>query len=130
MQSTFVLVHGAWHGGWCYGRVAERLRAAGHRVLTPTLTGLGERSHLCSRSVNLTTHIADVVNLIKWEQLQRVTLVGHSYGGVVVTGVADTIPERISSLVYLDAFVPKDGQCMLDLVGPDGLRSCARPQNS
>ncbi len=107
MQSTFVLVHGGWHGGWCYSRVAQRLAAAGHRVFTPTLTGLGERAHLYSRSINLTTHITDIINVIKWERLQNVVLAGHSYGGMVVTGVADAIPEKIASLVYLDAFVPK-----------------------
>jgi len=132
MQSTFVLVHGAWHGGWCYARVAERLRAAGHRVYTPTLTGLGERSHLCSPSINLTTHVTDIVNVIKWEQLQRVVLVGHSYGGMVVTGVGDAIPERISSLVYLDAFMPKHNECLLDLVTPEraqAMRDSATEQN-
>jgi pimeloyl-ACP methyl ester carboxylesterase len=112
---TFVLVHGAWHGGWCWRRVADRLAAAGHRVFTPTLTGLGERSHLLGPSVNLSTHVTDIVNLMRWEELGEVVLCGHSYGGMVVTGVADRVPERIATLVYLDAFVPENGQSMQDL---------------
>src|SRR5688500_14307656 len=93
-----VLVHGAWHGGWCYARVAEALRASGHRVFTPTLTGLGERSHLASLGeVGLGVHIRDVLNVIRWEQLEEVVLCGHSYGGLVVGGVADAVPERIAS---------------------------------
>jgi pimeloyl-ACP methyl ester carboxylesterase len=119
MQSTFVLVHGAWHGGWCYSRVAERLRAAGHRVFTPTLTGVGERVHLYSRSIDLTTHVTDILNVFKWERLQNVVLVGHSYGGMVVTAVADLIPEKVSSLVYLDAFLPADNQSIMDLQPPE-----------
>jgi pimeloyl-ACP methyl ester carboxylesterase len=118
MQSTFVLVHGAWHGGWCYSRVAQLLIAAGHRVFTPTLTGVGERAHLYSRSINLTTHITDIVNVIKWERLQNIILVGHSYGGMVVTGVADALPEKVSALVYLDAFLPADNQSIMDLLPP------------
>ncbi len=119
---TFVLVHGAWHGGWCWRRVADRLTAAGHRVFTPTLTGLGERSHLLGPSVNLSTHVTDIVNVLRWEELGEVVLCGHSYGGMVVTGVADLVPERIATLVYLDAFVPENGQSMQDLrpreIGP------------
>jgi pimeloyl-ACP methyl ester carboxylesterase len=115
-----VLVHGAWHGGWCYARVAETLRAQGHRVFTPTLTGLGERSHLASLGViNCTTHIQDILNVIRWEQLSDVVLCGHSYGGRVIGGVADAIPERIASLVYVDAFVPKDGETGLIGVEPE-----------
>jgi pimeloyl-ACP methyl ester carboxylesterase len=122
-QTTFILVHGAWHGGWCWRRVSDRLIAKGHRVYTPTLTGLADRSHLLSNSVNLSTHVADVVNLIRWEELKDVVLCGHSYGGMVVTGVADKLSERIASLVYLDAFVPESGQSMQDLrprVLPEG----------
>src|SRR6187431_2153447 len=85
--SPFVLVHGAWHGGWCWRRVSDRLQAAGHRVFCPTLTGLGERAHLLSREVNMTTHISDVVGLLEAEELEGVVLVGHSYGGIVITGV-------------------------------------------
>jgi pimeloyl-ACP methyl ester carboxylesterase len=114
-QINFVLVHGAWHGGWCWRRVADRLHARGHRAYTPTLTGLADRSHLLGEGVNLSTHITDVVNLIRWEELKDVVLCGHSYGGMVVTGVADKVSERIASLVYLDAFVPESGQSMQDL---------------
>ena len=113
--ATYVLVHGAWHGSWCWKRVRKGLRDTGHQVFTPTLTGLGERSHLNSAAVNLSTHIADVVNLLRWEDLSDVILCGHSYGGTVITGVADRIPERIRTLVYLDAFVPEDGECLFDL---------------
>src|SRR5215216_473082 len=108
-MTTFVLVHGGWHGGWCWKRVAPLLRDAGHDVYTPTLTGLGERVHLASPQVNLTTHITDVVNVIEFEDLSEVVLVGHSYGGVVITGVASKVSDRIKDLVYLDAFVAKDG---------------------
>lgn len=114
-MATFVLVHGAWHGGWCYRAVAKILRAAGHDVHTPTMTGCGERSHLLHAGINLDTHIRDVLNVIAWEGLDRVVLCGHSYGGMVITGVADAIPAKVSALVYLDAFVPtKDGESMWD----------------
>jgi pimeloyl-ACP methyl ester carboxylesterase len=112
---TFVLVHGAWHGGWCWRRVADLLTAAGHRVFAPTLTGLGERSHLLGPSVSLSTHIVDVVNVMRWERLKDVVLVGHSYGGIVISGVAEKMPGSIASIVYLDAFVPENGQCMTDV---------------
>jgi pimeloyl-ACP methyl ester carboxylesterase len=95
--------------------VHDRLTANGHRVYAPTLTGLADRSHLLSASVNLSTHITDVVNLIRWEELNDIVLCGHSYGGMVVTGVADQVPERIASLVYLDAFVPESGQSLRDI---------------
>ena len=113
--ATFVLVHGAWSGGWCYARVADRLRARGHLVFTPTLTGQGERSHLLAGSVNLSTHITDILNVFHYEGLRDVVLAGHSYGGMVITGVADRIPELVSSLVYLDAFLPEDGQSLFDI---------------
>jgi pimeloyl-ACP methyl ester carboxylesterase len=112
---TFVLVHGAWHGGWCWQRVARLLRAQGHEVFTPTLTGLGERSHLLSAGVNLATHIADVVNVIEWEGLNRIVLCGHSYAGFVISGVAEQAEDRIASLVFLDAFVPQNGDRMVDI---------------
>ena len=115
-MSTFVLVHGAWHGGWCYARVRALLQQQGHSVFTPTLTGVGDRSHLMSRSITLSTHIDDIVNLLKWEDLVDVVLVGHSYGGFVVSGVAERVPERLRHLVYLDAFLPNDGERLLDLV--------------
>lgn len=114
-MSTYVLVHGAWGGGWKFARVAERLRKRGHTVFTPTLTGAGERSHLLSGAINLSTHVTDVVNVIRYEDLSGVVLLGHSYGGMVITQVADKIPDRIAALVYLDAFVPEDGQSLFDL---------------
>src|SRR5262245_23331662 len=117
-MATFVLVHGAWHGSWCWKRVRKELQARGHDVFTPTLTGVGERSHLLSPDVNLETHIADVVNLIQWEELSEVVLCGHSYGGCVISGVVDRVPDRIAALVYLDAFVLKNGQCLLDTLPP------------
>lgn len=107
---NFVLVHGAWHGGWCYARVRDRLAALGHRVFTPTLTGLGERSHLMSRDIDLDTHITDVVNVIKWERLANVVLCGHSYGGWIISGVAEQVPDAIGSIVFLDAYMPDDGE--------------------
>jgi len=108
-MSSFVLVHGAWHGSWCWKRVRKTLQAQGHEVFTPTLTGLADRSHLLSRAVNLETHILDIVNLIRWEELTDIVLCGHSYGGCVISGVADRLPEHIRALVYLDAFVLEDG---------------------
>jgi pimeloyl-ACP methyl ester carboxylesterase len=107
---TFVIVHGAWGGGWAFREVERLLRADGHIVYRPTLTGQGERVHLSSPDVGLNTHIQDVVNVIEWEDLHDVVLVGHSYGGMVVTGVADRIPDRIAHLIYLDAMVPEDGE--------------------
>ena len=115
--ATFVLVHGAWHGGWCWQRVIDRLTAQGHRVFAPTLTGVCERSHLDSPSVDLSTQIRDVVNEIRWKDLENVVLVGHSYGGMVITGVAEQVASKIASIVYLDAFVPADGQSLADLGG-------------
>lgn len=117
-MATFVLIHGGWAGGWQWRVVAARLRAAGHEVFTPTLTGLGERVHLATPDVGLDTHIEDVVNVTKFEDLTDVILVGYSYSGIVITGVADRIPERLAQLVYLDAFVPEDGQSLADLLGP------------
>ena len=111
-MATFVLVHGAWHGSWCWKRVRQALQAQGHNVFTPTLTGVGERSHLSSPLVTLDTHIDDVVNLIRWEELSNVVLCGHSYAGCVISGVADRIPERIARLIYLDAFVLEDGESL------------------
>jgi pimeloyl-ACP methyl ester carboxylesterase len=114
-RRTFVLVHGAWHGGWCWRPVADLLEQRGHKVFAPTLTGLGERSHLMSAALNLYTHIADVVNVLKWEDLKDVVLVGHSYGGWPISGAIEQAFDRISSVVYLDAFVPEDGQKPLDV---------------
>jgi pimeloyl-ACP methyl ester carboxylesterase len=112
--ATFVLVHGAWHGSWCWQRVRRTLQQQGHDVFTPTLTGVGERSHLLAKDVDLKTQTLDVLNLLRWEQLSDVVLCGHSYGGMVVSGVADLVPQSIRSLVFLDAFVPEDGQCLAD----------------
>ncbi|HEV2121876.1 MAG TPA: alpha/beta fold hydrolase [Chloroflexota bacterium] len=117
-MASFVLVHGAWHGGWCWQRVAARLRAAGHEVCCPTLTGLGERTHLLLPSIDLDTHIQDVVNVLAYEDLTGVVLVGHSYAGAVVTGVADRTVEQLIHLVYLDAFIPHDGEALFDLHPP------------
>ncbi len=117
-MATFVLVHGAWHGSWCWKRVRKAIRAQGHDVFTPTLTGVGERSHLLSPHVNLDTHLDDIVNLIRWEELSDVVLCGHSYGGCVISGVADRVPDRIRALVYLDAFVLEDGQSLHDTLPP------------
>jgi pimeloyl-ACP methyl ester carboxylesterase len=114
-KTTFVLVHGAWHGGWSYAPVAERLRARGHAVYTPSLTGCGERSHLIGGAINLSLHIQDVLNVFRYERIERAVLAGHSYGGMVVTGVADRIADKIPALVYLDAFVPEDGQSIWDV---------------
>jgi pimeloyl-ACP methyl ester carboxylesterase len=113
-MKNFVLVHGAWHGGWCWRRVADLLAAKGHRVFAPTLTGLGERSHLLDAEVGLDTHITDVVNVIKWERLEDVVLVGHSYAGFIIAGAAEKIGPAIGSLVYLDAFMPENGGAMMD----------------
>jgi len=123
---TFVLVHGAWHGGWCWLRVADRLRSNGHKVFTPTLTGLGERSHLLRPDIDIGTHITDVVNVIKWERLTDVVLCGHSYGGFVISGVAEMMAEAIRSIVFLDAFVPRDSDTPQSLTGPaiqEGIRA-------
>jgi pimeloyl-ACP methyl ester carboxylesterase len=117
-MATFVLVHGAWHGAWCWRRVERLLVARGHEVFTPTLTGVGERSHLLNADIDLDTHILDVVNLIKWQQLTGVVLVGHSYGGMVISGAAEQVERAIASLVMLDAFFPEDGQSLLDLNAP------------
>jgi pimeloyl-ACP methyl ester carboxylesterase len=109
---TFVLVHGAWHGGWCYRDVANELRANGHTVFTPTLTGLGERVHLNGQNITLETHIRDICGVIEAEELSDVILCGHSYGGMIITGVADRMNSRIRTMVYLDAFVPEHEQSL------------------
>jgi pimeloyl-ACP methyl ester carboxylesterase len=116
--ATFVLVHGAWSGGWCYFKVAERLRALGHLVFTPTLTGQGERSHLNHSAINLSTHLEDILGAFHYERLSDVVLAGHSYGGMVITGVGDRIPGKVRALVYLDAFLPDNGQSLFDINVP------------
>jgi pimeloyl-ACP methyl ester carboxylesterase len=117
-MAAFVLVHGGAHGGWCYQRVGRRLLQAGHEVYAPTLTGLGERSHLVGPHVNLDLHIQDVVAVLHYEDLEDVILVGHSYGGMVITGVADRAADRVDKLVYLDAANPKNGESLVDVAGP------------
>ena len=112
--ATFVLVHGAWHGGWCWKKVTPLLRAAGHDVFAPTLTGLGERSHLLTRDVGLDTHITDIEQMLEFEDLRDVVLVGHSYAGMVITGVGDRMADRISQLIYVDAFLPENGKALTD----------------
>jgi pimeloyl-ACP methyl ester carboxylesterase len=113
-MTVYVLVGGAWLGGWCWQPVARRLREAGHVAYPVTLTGLGERSHLSNPEVNLDTHVTDVVNLIEFENLRNVVLLGHSYAGIVVTSAADRVPERIAQLVYLDSGPVPDGVSFLD----------------
>jgi pimeloyl-ACP methyl ester carboxylesterase len=114
-MATFVLVHGGGHGGWCYQKVARLLLAAGHVVYTPTLSGLGERAHLLSPAIDLDLHIDDVVKTLIYEDLRDVILAGHSYGGMVITGVADRAPGRIRRLVYLDAAHPRNGESLCDV---------------
>ena len=118
-MTDFVLVHGAWHGAWCWRRIVPALWAAGHRAFAVTLTGLGERAHLLSNAISLDTHIADVANLIEAEELQQAILVGHSYGGIVITGVADRLAARLRHLVYVDAVVPRPGECWSSTHAPD-----------
>ncbi|ACZ89922.1 alpha/beta hydrolase [Streptosporangium roseum] len=115
-MATFVLVPGMCHGGWTYEPLTEQLRRHGHRAYPLTLTGLGERSHLLNAGVNLETHIQDVVGVLAAEEIEEAVLVGHSYGGMVITGVADRVPERVGSLVYLDAVVPRHGDSCWTLV--------------
>ena len=114
-MTTYVLIPGACHGGWCFDDLAAALRAEGHRVLTPTLTGVAERAHLAHAGVNLETHIADVIAEMQAQHVTDAVLAGHSYGGMVITAVADRIPLQVDSLVYLDAFVPRDGDSVWTL---------------
>jgi pimeloyl-ACP methyl ester carboxylesterase len=130
-MKPYVLVHGGGHGGWCYQRVARILRSKGHEVHTPTLTGLGEREHLLSPAIDLDLHITDVVKLLEFEDLRDVILVGHSYGGMVISGIADRATDRIGHMVYLDAANPKNGQSLVDIAGPlmNAARSMGRVVN-
>ncbi|RVU14322.1 alpha/beta fold hydrolase [Methylobacterium oryzihabitans] len=121
----FVLVHGAWHGGWCWRGVAGRLRAAGHAVFAPTCTGLGERAHLLSRDITLDTFVRDVAGVIEAEELDDVVLVGHSFGGLAISGVAEAMPGRIRHLVYLDAMVVPPGRAPFDVI-PAGTAAARR----
>jgi pimeloyl-ACP methyl ester carboxylesterase len=116
LVSTFVLLHGAWHGGWCWSRVASVLREEGHTVFSPTFTGVSDRAHVLSRGVGLKTHISDVTSLIDAEGLDDVVLVGHSYAGMVIAGVAEARPDALRVRVHLDAFVPVDGEAAIDLL--------------
>lgn len=120
-MATFVICHGAWSAGWAWKKMRPLMRAKGHDIFTPTYTGLGERAHLVSRSIDLETHIADMLAVLHYEDLTNIVLVGHSYGGMVATGVADRARERIAQLVYLDAFVPRSGQCLDDLLPANAL---------
>lgn len=117
--ATYVLVHGAWHGGWCWNAVARILRAHGHQVFTPTLSGLGERAHLLSKAIDLSVFIQDVVNVLEYEDLTDVVLVGHSFGGLPITGAADRVPQRIRQLVFLDAVVLEHGQTAFSRLAPE-----------
>ena len=138
-MATIVLVHGGGHGGWCFKPLARLLRNKGHDVYAPTLTGLGERAHLFRAGVDLDCHVNDIVALLHYEDLRNVVLVGHSYGGMVITGAADRASDRVGHLVYLDAMGPKDGQSLVDVAGPfmaaarsdsrivDGVEMCLFP---
>src|ERR1700681_2293830 len=113
---TFVVAHGAWGAGWVWKKMHPLLSARGHRLITPTLTGLGERAHLAHADIDLETHIADVLGMLTYEDLRGVNLIGHSYGGMVATGIADRARERIAKLIYIDAFVPNDNESIVDLL--------------
>ena len=140
-MANFVLVHGGGHGGWCFAPLARVLRDRGHQVYTPTLTGLGERAHLFRADVDLDLHVSDVAAVLHYEDLRDAVLVGHSYGGMVITGAADRAPDRVGHLVYLDAKPPRDGQSLVDVAGPfmaaaradskivDGVEMCLFPSD-
>jgi pimeloyl-ACP methyl ester carboxylesterase len=119
---TFLVCHGAWSAGWAWKKMHPLMQAAGHRLVTPSYTGLGERAHLAHPGIDLDAHIEDMLNVIKYEDLRDIVLIGHSYGGMVATGVADRARDKVRQLIYIDAFVPKDGQSLLDL------NEVARPQ--
>jgi pimeloyl-ACP methyl ester carboxylesterase len=112
---TFLVCHGAWSAGWAWKKMHPLMRAAGHRLVTPSYTGLGERAHLAHRELDLESHIQDMLNVIQYEDLRDIVLVGHSYGGMVATGVADRARDKVAQLIYIDAFVPGDGQSLFDL---------------
>ena len=121
-MKTFLIAHGGWSAGWAWKKMHPLMHEAGYRLVTPTYTGLGEREHLANPSIDLETHIQDLLSVIKYENLQDIVLVGHSYGGVVATGVADRARDRIAQLIYLDAFVPQEGQACFDLIAPEPRR--------
>lgn len=116
MGATFLVCHGAWSAGWAWKKMYPLMAARGHHLVTPTYTGLGERAHLANPSIDLETHIEDILNVIRYEDLRDIELIGHSYGGIVATGVADRAQDRVSRLIYLDAFVPEHDQCLLDFL--------------
>ena len=118
----FLVCHGAWSAGWAWKKMHPLMAAAGHRLVTPSYTGLGERAHLANPSIDLETHIEDVLNVIQYEDLRDIVLLGHSYGGMVATGVADRARDRVAQLIYIDAFVPADGQSLFDLYDVDRQR--------
>lgn len=121
-MATFVLCHGGWAGGWQYREVASHLRAdAGHQVFTPTFTGMGERVHLMRPDIDLETHIQDILMVLEYERLYDVILMGYSYSGMVITAVAERVPERLAHLVYIDAYVPENGQSLAEIIGPEAL---------
>jgi pimeloyl-ACP methyl ester carboxylesterase len=121
-MATFLVAHGAWAAGWAWKKMRPLMRARGHEIFTPSYTGLGERAHLASPAVGLDTHVADMLGVLEYEDLREIILLGHSYGGMVATAVADRAAARIVRLVYLDAFVPRDGQSLFDLQ-PPGVRA-------
>ena len=128
-MATFVVAHGAWSAGWAWKKMHPLLQAAGHDLCIPTYTGLGERGHLAGPSVGLDTHVQDIVGVLEFEDFSDIVLIGHSYGGMVATGVADCVPDRIAQLIYLDAFVPRNGQSVFDLQPPEArerMRELAR----
>jgi pimeloyl-ACP methyl ester carboxylesterase len=114
--ATILLAHGAWSAAWAWKKMRPLMARSGHAFFTPSYTGLGERAHLANPTIDLDTHIEDVLSVLRFEDLHDVVLLGHSYGGMVATGVADRARERIAHVIYLDAFVPKDGQSLFDLV--------------
>src|SRR5258708_12800811 len=116
MGSLFLVRHGAWSAGWAWKKMQPLMAVRGHRLVTPSYTGLGERAHLANPSIDLETHIQDILNVIKYEDLRDIVLIGHSYGGMVATGVADRARDQVNQLIYLDAFVPGEGQCLLDFL--------------
>ncbi|MEP7029850.1 MAG: alpha/beta hydrolase, partial [Pseudolabrys sp.] len=125
-MATFVVAHGAWSAGWAWKKMHPLMQARGHHLMTPTYTGLGERAHLANANIDLETHIADILGVLTFENLSGITLVGHSYGGMVATGVADRARERIAKLIYIDAFAPQDGDSVLDTL-PDAARALRKP---
>jgi pimeloyl-ACP methyl ester carboxylesterase len=121
-MATFLVCHGAWSASWAWKLMHPLMTARGHRLITPTLTGLGERSHLARPDIDLETHIADILGVLKYEDLRDINLIGHSYSGMVATGVADRARERIKQLIYIDAFVPRDGESAFDVL-PESVRA-------